>query len=118
MRKANVLQHLREPENATLKKLRQRVIREFLDIIVLSRLREGNLSGYDIIIYLNSRFQTVVSSGTVYSLLYSMERKGLIEGVWDERKRAYRVSEAGCHMLEDLKRADGAYKDLVATLMP
>jgi DNA-binding PadR family transcriptional regulator len=118
MRKANALQHLHEPENATLKKLRQRVIREFLDIIVLSRLQQGNLSGYDIIIYLNNRFQTVVSSGTVYSLLYSMERQGLIEGIWDERKRAYRVSEEGSRMLEDLKRAEGAYKDLIATLMP
>jgi DNA-binding PadR family transcriptional regulator len=112
------LQNLREPENATLKKLNQRVIREFLDIIVLGKLQDGNLSGYDIIIYLNSRFQTVVSSGTIYSLLYSMERKGLIEGVWDERKRAYKLTEEGGRMLDDLKKADGAFKDLVAILLP
>jgi DNA-binding PadR family transcriptional regulator len=112
------LQNLREPENTTLKKLAQRVIREFLDIIVLGKLQRGTLSGYDIIIYLNSRFQTVVSSGTIYSLLYSMERKGLIEGVWDERKRAYKLTEEGCHMLDDLKKADGSFKDLVAILLP
>jgi DNA-binding PadR family transcriptional regulator len=112
------LQNLHELDNQTIKKLKQRVIRELLDIIVLGKLQEGTLSGYDIIIYLNSRFQTVVSSGTVYSLLYSMERKGLIEGVWDERKRAYKLAEDGRHTIEEIKGAEGKVKDLIMTLLP
>ena len=109
---------MNEPENQTIKKLKQRVIREFLDVIVLGKLQEGTLSGYDLIIYLNARFQTVVSSGTVYSLLYSMERKGLIEGVWEERKRAYKLAEEGHRTLADLDAAEGAVKELLTTLLP
>ncbi len=113
-----MLRELNVAENQTVKKINQRLIREFLDLIVLAKLQEGPVSGYDIIIYMNARFQTVVSSGTVYSLLYSMERKGLIEGVWDERKRAYKLAEEGSRMLADLKKANGAVKDLIMVLLP
>jgi DNA-binding PadR family transcriptional regulator len=36
-----------------------------------------------------------VSSGTVYSLLYSLERDGWIRGVWNDRKRVYELAEKG-----------------------
>ncbi|MGB9914944.1 MAG: PadR family transcriptional regulator [Candidatus Bathyarchaeales archaeon] len=61
----------------------------------MNELRNGPLSGYDVIAYIHNKFNLLVSSGTVYSLLYSLERNGLVEGVWDERKRVYKLTEKG-----------------------
>ena len=76
-------------------KLRRRTIKSFMDILILAELNNGSLSGYDIIGLIHKRFGILVSSGTVYSLLYSMERNGLIKGVQNQRKRVYTLTEKG-----------------------
>ena len=58
-----------------VEKLRRRLIRNFMDTLILAELRKGPLSGYDIIGLIHKRFGILVSSGTVYSLLYSMGRE-------------------------------------------
>jgi hypothetical protein len=37
----------------------------------------------------------MISTGTVYATLYSMERKGLIKGLPKKKKIAYTVTEKG-----------------------
>jgi DNA-binding PadR family transcriptional regulator len=72
------------------------MIKDFLDIIVLAELRKSSpLSGYDILELIHKKFDVLISSGTIYSLLYSMERKGLIEGELTEGKRVYALTEKG-----------------------
>lgn len=73
-------------ESKTLKKMHERIIKNFMDIIILAELRNGAISGYDVISFIHNKFHLLVSSGTVYSLLYSLERNGLIEGTWNEKK--------------------------------
>ena len=36
-----------------------------------------------------------MGSGSVYSLLYRMEREGLIAGTWIERRRTYGLTDKG-----------------------
>jgi len=76
-------------------KLRKRVIQNFMDILVLTEMKKGSLSGYDVIGLIHQKFGTLMSSGTGYSLLYSLERDGLIKGVWNQRKRVYVLAEKG-----------------------
>jgi len=78
-----------------VEKLRKRVIQNFMDILVLTEMKKGSLSGYDVIGLIHQKFGTLMSSGTVYSLLYSLERDGLIKGVWNQRKRVYVLAEKG-----------------------
>jgi DNA-binding PadR family transcriptional regulator len=82
-------------EASVLKKMHERIIKNFMDVLILTELRTGPLSGYDVIGFIHNRFHLLVSSGTVYSLLYSLERSGLIEGKWNERKRVYKLTEKG-----------------------
>jgi len=79
----------------TAEKLRRRAIKSFMDILILAELRKGSLSGYDIIGLIHKRFGILTSSGTVYSLLYSLERDGLIKGVQNQRKRVYTLTQKG-----------------------
>ena len=82
-------------EAKILKKIHERMIKSFMDIIIMSEIRNAPLSGYDVISYINTKFSILVSSGTVYALLYSLERNGLVEGVWVEKKRTYKLTEKG-----------------------
>ena len=77
-----------------------RLIRNFMDIIILKRLGANRLtSGYDLIKYFHQKFHMLVSSGSIYSTLYSLERQGLIEGNSDGRKRIFRISAQGKEFL-------------------
>jgi DNA-binding PadR family transcriptional regulator len=63
-------------EAKIIKKMHERVIKSFMDTIVMAELQNGPISGYDVISFIHNKFGFLVSSGTVYSLLYSLERNG------------------------------------------
>ncbi|MEM3725755.1 MAG: PadR family transcriptional regulator [Candidatus Bathyarchaeia archaeon] len=104
-------------EGKILKKMHERIIKNFMDIIILAELRNGPLSGYDVISFIHNKFHLLVSSGTVYSLLYSLERNGLIEGVWDERKRVYKLTEKGQKTIETILSANDKIKNFITSLL-
>ena len=108
---------LEKSEVQIIKKMNERIIKNFLDIIIMSELRNGPLSGYDIISYIHNKFQLLVSSGTIYSLLYSLERYDLIEGVWDEIKRTYKLTPKGTHNIDTLLKANPEIKSFVSSFL-
>jgi len=104
-------------ESSVLKKMHERIIKSFMDILILAELRNGAMSGYDVIAYIHNKFHLLVSSGTVYSLLYSLERGGLIEGKWNERKRVYTLTEKGERTIKTILNANDKIKSLVTNLL-
>lgn len=94
------------PPSKLVEKLRKRVIQNFMDILVLTEMKKGSLSGYDVIALLHRRFGILLSSGTIYSLLYSLERDGLIKGVWNQRKRVYALTEQGEQNIKAITKAN------------
>jgi len=76
--------------------IRERIIRNFIDLIILKEIRKNtNISGYDVITLLHRKFHVLLSPGSVYSILYAMERKGLVEGIITKEKRVYRLTKKG-----------------------
>ena len=104
-------------EAKVLKKIHERIIKSFMDTIIMSELRNGPISGYDIITYIHIKFGLLVSSGTVYSLLYSLERNGLIEGAWIERKRIYRLTPKGESTIEVILNSNDKIKGFMSTIL-
>jgi DNA-binding PadR family transcriptional regulator len=104
-------------EGRILKKMHERIIKNFMDIIIMTELRNSSLSGYDVISYIHNKFNLLVSSGTVYSLLYSLERNGLVEGTWDERKRVYKLTEKGEKTINTLLSANDKIKGFMANIL-
>ena len=79
-----------------LGELYEKIVKSFLDVLILSRLRRTSpLSGYDLVTLIHRKFQILISPGTVYSVLYALEREGLIEGTAHSRKRLYQLSKVG-----------------------
>ena len=104
-------------EAKILKKIQERIIKSFMDTIIMAELRNGPISGYDIISYIYNKFGLLVSSGTVYSLLYSLERNGLIEGSWIERKRVYKLTERGAKTTQVILDSTDRIKSFMTTVL-
>jgi len=77
------------------KKMRSRIIKDFMDMLILSESRRVPISGYDVVALIHKKYNVLVSSGTVYSTLYSLERNGLIRGNLVGRGRVYRLTDDG-----------------------
>jgi DNA-binding PadR family transcriptional regulator len=83
-------------KSKVLKKMQRSIIKNFLDMIILTKLRKSNpLSGYDFIEFIHKKFGMLISAGTIYAVLYSMERKGLIRGELTQAKRIYVLTDQG-----------------------
>jgi len=87
-------------------KLQKRMIRNFMDILILTEMKKDQLSGYDVIGLIHGKFGVLMSSGTVYSLLYSLERDGWIRGVWRQRKRVYELTDQAEENMKVITRAN------------
>ena len=105
-------------ERGVLKKMHRRVVKSFMDATVLAELKNSHpMSGHDTIGYIHDRFHILVSSGTIYSLLYSMERDGLIDGRWAKRKRVYALTAKGNRKIEAILNANDKIKVLLTSLL-
>jgi len=104
-------------EAKIIKKMHERVIKSFMDAIIMAELQNGPISGYDAISYIHNKFGFLVSSGTVYSLLYSLERNDLVEGTWFERKRVYKRTEKGAKTIETILNSQDKIKGFMTMIL-
>ena len=99
-----------------VEKLQRRTIQNFMDIFILTEIKNGSLSGYDAIRLIHERFGVLMSSGTVYSLLYSLERDDWIRGVWNSRKRVYELTEKAKQNMKAITQANQEVQDFLKRL--
>jgi DNA-binding PadR family transcriptional regulator len=104
-------------EARILKKMHEKVIKSFMDTIIMAELQNGPISGYDVISFIHNKFGFLVSSGTVYSLLYSLERNCLVEGAWIERKRVYKLTAKGEKTIETIINSQDKIKSFMTTIL-
>lgn len=93
--------------------IQRRITRNFIDIFILSEVSKSPLSGYDIMTIIYKRFNLLISPGTIYSTLYSLERDGLIRGENRRRKRVYTLTHKG----EKFVRSILAMRDEIESLL-
>jgi DNA-binding PadR family transcriptional regulator len=96
--------------------MHRRIVKNFLDLLILIELEETSLSGYDIISFIHKKFDVLLSSGTVYSCLYFLEREGLIRSEWVRRKRVYKLTEKGRQTIKTLLKMKDKILGLVVNL--
>jgi DNA-binding PadR family transcriptional regulator len=97
--------------------LRRRTITRFMDICILRELeQETSISCYDAMLLIHKKFGVLISPGTVYSAVYSLERRGLVGCTQNHGRAVYMITEKGKEMLEDLKKAKSELNALWANL--
>ncbi len=105
-------------ETKILKGMYERIVKGLLDVIVLGNLREKNslLGGYDVMELVHQEFGVLISSGTVYAVLYSMERDGLIEGKATRSKRAYVLTTKGENKVKEISEVKANILDVLTKI--
>jgi DNA-binding PadR family transcriptional regulator len=98
-------------------KLYERFLREFMDVLIMVRMREGETSGYGILTYFHKTFDFRVSSSTVYSMLYSMERDGLIKARGRGGRRAYSLTQKGEAVIEAVYQSSEVLENFFTDLL-
>jgi len=111
------LEALYVDKGQVLLQLRRRLVKSFMDILILTKLKEKPMTGYDIISLIYKEFRILPGSGSVYSLLYSMERKGLVKGTWDERRRIYTLTPRGVETIRAALDSYNMIEDFIALLL-
>ena len=105
-------------EREILTKIKERLLKSFMDMLILAELmNRDNMTGYDVIDYIHEEFDFLISSGTVYSLLYSIERDGLIKGEWMERKRVYSITNEGKKAIKTIQNASRNIQNFIAKIL-
>ncbi len=81
------------------------------EAVLLAILSEGPLHGYQIA--LKSAELTgeyfAFKHGTLYPILHSLEKRGLIEGVWNGKKKAYTLTGNGKVFRDELRQSWNAF---------
>ena len=95
----------------------ERLLKEFMDILIMAKMREGETSGYDILTYFHQKFDLLVSPGTVYSVLYSMERNGLTKARGVDRKRIYTLTPKGEATIKAIRESSGVLENFLTRLL-
>lgn len=84
--------------------LNQKTIKGFMDLIILNHLKNDPfVSGYEIMMYFHKKFDVFVSPGTIYSALYSLERRNLVEAKDDQGRRTYVLTKEGEREIQSMK---------------
>lgn len=105
-------------ERRLLKELQRSIVKNFLDTVVMVKLKtSGSLSGYDIMEYVQQKYGVLISSGTVYSLLYSLERKGLLKGDCASGKRLYGLTDEGSKTIGNIMNSKEEIKKFIGTIL-
>jgi DNA-binding PadR family transcriptional regulator len=106
------------PQNTVGRELYERLVKDFMDIIILKELIDGNfISGYDVRVLIHKRFHILISTGIIYSLLYSMERNGLIKGMMTSKKRVYTLTEKGKEKLKHISESSYEIPLLIKSIL-
>jgi len=102
-----------------VEELRVRIVKDLLDAFVLATLKNKGIpiSGYDVIHSVRREFDIIISSGTVYTLLYSMERENLIKGEKKGGRRVYTLTKKGDRIIETVLAENRKIAILVEKLL-
>ncbi|MCX8177950.1 MAG: PadR family transcriptional regulator [Candidatus Bathyarchaeota archaeon] len=107
-----------QASDAFIRDVERRILNNFMDLLILLTLYShgGQISGYDIIKYMQANYRFLPSPGNVYSYLYHMERKGLLRGFQIGRKRVYSLTRRGTETAQTILKAKERIINLISTI--
>lgn len=113
-----------EARGGERKGIERELRRGTLELIVLHLLKPGEAYGYDIVSKLAAETDGVlaVTDGTLYPVLYRLERAGCVQVRWDTPERGvprkyYRLTPAGRDELAQLEHEWTTFADAMARLL-
>ena len=87
------------------RKLYERWIKGLAPLLALLCLRTGEMTGYDLIKFIYQHFGVLLSPGTMYPILHSLQRNGVVTERVQGIKKAYAIAGNGTRALRDVRLA-------------
>jgi len=84
---------------------------------ILARLEDKQTNGYGLTTFFMKKFGVIMSTSTVYSTLYAMERNGLIKCRRSWRGRIYELTDKGKKILKDSRNKLEEVQSFIKTLI-
>lgn len=106
-----------------VQKLRRKMICSFCDLLILAKLKNGfSMSCDDIIKFINHKFGVMISPGTVYAHLYSLEQDRLLNGYFNPKKyahaqRVYKITEKGKRSISEIIKERNMLQETVVEIL-
>lgn len=97
--------------------MQEKVIKQFIDLIILSALKNGQMSGYDLIVYIKKKYNLKISPGKVYQHLNALSRDGLVVSDQIPRKRIYEMTVDGGNLMAIMQDPEGKIVKFMLTLL-
>ena len=72
-----------------------KLVKSFLDVIVLTMLLEGPIHGYKLIADIHTLFGVLLSPGSLYPFLYRLEKEQLVEAQQEGKLKRYALTSEG-----------------------
>jgi DNA-binding PadR family transcriptional regulator len=74
---------------------KERIVKAFLDVVMLSLLSKHAMSGYEIDKELVKKFGLMIGPSTIYSKLSTLEKQGFISCATSRSGKVYSLTEDG-----------------------
>src|SRR3989344_1772743 len=81
--------------HAFLTALKKKFLLGVIDILVIVWLKEKPLSGQEIMVRIRAEYGISLSAGTLYPLLSSLQKKGIIDPLLWEKRKLYQLTPQG-----------------------
>ena len=98
----------------------EKVVKDNLRLLILGILNKNEMTGYDVIKLFHKKFRLRVSPGTMYPLLFSIKKEGLIEIKTDEndlKRKVYLLTGEGRKAAENELTSFLAAREYLSDLM-
>ncbi|MFZ2411183.1 MAG: PadR family transcriptional regulator [Candidatus Methanoperedens sp.] len=80
----------------------ERLVKEYLDIVVLALVAGKPMCGTDIMDIVHRNFNVLLSPGTIYPLLHRLKKDGLLECDCSIKKKVYKPAEGSEAHIRDI----------------
>lgn len=91
-------------EQKILCEMHNRIVRSFLDVVILQGLVRGPLGCYDVVSLIREKYDVSLSPGKTYSCLYTLEKEGLVQSELNSNKRIFKLTDGGKEFIGELSR--------------
>src|SRR3989338_2914213 len=91
-----------ENNHAFLMALKKKFLLGVIDVLIIAWLKEKPLSGQEIMARITAEYGISLSAGTLYPILFSLQEKGLIVHLLDEKRKLYQLTSQGKSIGEKL----------------
>jgi len=78
----------------------EKIVKASLEMIILSRVSEKPMCGFDIIKAISQQYHVFLSQGTVYPMLYSLEKRNILKAQNSSKAKVYDITADGREIAE------------------